>query len=36
MVPPTDQLALISSDARIAEAARGVEAMMKAIIDDAV
>ena len=35
MVPPTDQLALISSDARLAEAARRVEATMKAIIDEA-
>ena len=36
MVPPTDQLSLISRDPLIAEAARGVEATMKAIIDAAV
>ncbi len=36
MVPPTDQLSLISDDARVAEAARGVEAAMKAMIEEAV
>lgn len=36
MVPPTDQLALVSRDPLIAEAARRVEATMKAIIDAAV
>jgi uncharacterized protein (DUF302 family) len=35
MVPPTDQLSLVSEDVRIAEAAREVERTMKAIIDSA-
>ncbi len=35
MVPPTEQLSLISGDERIAEAARGVEAAMKEMIDEA-
>ena len=35
MVPPTEQLSLISGDERIAEAARGVEAAMKAMINEA-
>ncbi|MEW5835556.1 MAG: DUF302 domain-containing protein [Pseudomonadota bacterium] len=35
MVPPTEQLSLISGDERIAEAARGVEAAMKGMIDEA-
>lgn len=36
MLPPTAQLALISDDVRIAEAARSVEQTMQQIIDDAV
>ncbi|HUW52136.1 MAG TPA: DUF302 domain-containing protein [Rhodanobacter sp.] len=35
MVPPTDQLSLVSDDARIAEAARVVEHTMREIIDSA-
>ncbi|RAP59215.1 DUF302 domain-containing protein [Oleiagrimonas sp. MCCC 1A03011] len=35
MVPPTEQLKLISDDPQIAKAAGGVEAALKAIIDEA-
>ena len=36
MVPPTEQLMLISDDPRIAQAATEVEVALKAIIDEAV
>jgi uncharacterized protein (DUF302 family) len=36
MIPPTQMLALASSDARIAEAARSVEEAMERIIDSVV